>query len=129
MDNIVKNKVLSEQKTSLKRQISSLWHQHCNTVLTVGYTGRSCSFEDFCCDDRNPDGRNVQAGLTDKMICQNHVGCFLSLFVYAIQFNLQGLNLFPTYFVVISVFMLDISTFLTPIIASEVSKLTPVSVD
>jgi hypothetical protein len=29
----------------------------------------------LCCDDGSPDGRDVQAGLADRMVYQRHVGC------------------------------------------------------
>jgi hypothetical protein len=35
-------------------------------------------FSDFFCDNGSPDGRDVQAGLTDRMIYQRHVGGFLA---------------------------------------------------
>jgi hypothetical protein len=48
------------------------------------YTGRSCSFFFYlCCSNGSPDGRDVQAGLTDRIICQRHVGGFL-VFSYPI---------------------------------------------
>jgi hypothetical protein len=43
MDNIVKNKILSETKSSLKTQISPVWHQHYSTNLTAVYNGWSYS--------------------------------------------------------------------------------------
>jgi hypothetical protein len=36
----------------------------------VSYTGRSCSF-------LSPDGRDIQDGLTERMIYRRHVGGFL----------------------------------------------------
>jgi hypothetical protein len=44
------------------------WYQHKkNTFSNSIYTGRRCSFY-FCCDNGSPDGRDVQAGLTDRMV-------------------------------------------------------------
>jgi hypothetical protein len=31
-------------------------------------------FLDICCDKGCPDGRDIQTGLTDRMIRQRHVG-------------------------------------------------------
>jgi hypothetical protein len=47
------------------------------------YTGRSCSFFYFRCDNRGPDGRDVQAGLTDRMVYQRHAADSL-YFLYVV---------------------------------------------
>jgi hypothetical protein len=41
------------------------------------YAGWSCSFFYFHCDNGSPDGTDVQAGLTDRIIYQRYVGGFL----------------------------------------------------
>jgi hypothetical protein len=83
MEKFVKNK---EQESSLNPQIFCSLH-----------------WPELCCYDRSPDGRDVQSGLTDWMICQNHVGCFL-----AFQFNLQDLCFFPTYLMVFFIHIYNI---------------------
>jgi hypothetical protein len=45
-------------------------------------------FFDFCCDNGSPDGREVQAGLTDRMVCQRHVGAFLVFPARGVWLNL-----------------------------------------
>jgi hypothetical protein len=57
------------------------------------------SFFDFCYDNRGPDERDVQGGLTDRMVQQRHVGGFLVFPVCGIGLNLQDLRFIPTYFV------------------------------
>jgi hypothetical protein len=54
---------------------------------------------DFCCDNGSPDGRDVQAGLTDRKVYQRHVGGFLVFPVRGVWFNPQDLLFIPTYFV------------------------------
>jgi hypothetical protein len=41
---------------------------------------------------------DVQAGFTDRMSYQRHVGTFLVFSAGGVQFNLQDLRFFPTYF-------------------------------
>jgi hypothetical protein len=54
---------------------------------------------DFCCNNGSPDGRDVQAGLTDRMVQQRHTGGVLVFPAGGVWFNLQDLRFFPTYFV------------------------------
>jgi hypothetical protein len=55
-----------------------------NNFLHLIYTGQSCVIFFFCCDNRSPDGRHVQAGLNDQMVYQRHgqipfISCMWSL--------------------------------------------------
>jgi hypothetical protein len=63
-------------------------------------------FIDFCCDNRGPDGRDVQTALSDRMLQQRHVGRFLVFPVCGVGFNLQDLRFIPTYFLTLLVCML-----------------------
>jgi hypothetical protein len=47
----------------------------------------------FRCDNGSPDGRDIQAGLTDQTIYQRHVGLFLVFPVCDVWFDLQSANL------------------------------------
>jgi hypothetical protein len=53
----------------------------------------------FCCDNGSRDGRDIQAGLTDRMVQQRHVGGFLVFPVRGVGLNPQDLRFIPTYFV------------------------------
>jgi hypothetical protein len=44
-------------------------------------------YSDFCCDNRSPDGRDAQAGLTGLMVYQRHVGRFLIFPVGGVWFR------------------------------------------
>jgi hypothetical protein len=60
----------------------------------------------FCCNNVSPDGIDVQAGLTGRMVQQRNVGGFLVFLVCGVWFNLQELRFIPTYFVAFFVRML-----------------------
>jgi hypothetical protein len=65
----------------------------------------------FCCDNGSLDGRDVHAGLADRLVYQRHVGGFLVFPVCGVWFNPQDLLFIPTYFVVffvrIPIYFLD----------------------
>jgi hypothetical protein len=48
----------------------------------------------FCCDNGSPDGRVVEAGWSDRMIYERHVGRFLVSPVGGVWFNLEDLHFF-----------------------------------
>jgi hypothetical protein len=48
----------------------------------------------FCCDNGSPDMRDVQAGLTDRIVYQRHVGGFLVFLVCGFWFNLQSFTFY-----------------------------------
>jgi hypothetical protein len=61
----------NQNRSNHWRDKFSVWYQHREHKFScLIYTGWSCSFFDFCCDNGCPDGRDVQAGLTDQMVCQ-----------------------------------------------------------
>jgi hypothetical protein len=93
---VVKIRVLSEYKSSLKRQILCMV-QHKNTIFKHNLHGTEMQFSDFCCDNGSPDGTDVRAGLTARMVYQRHVGGFLAFPVCGVWFSLQDLRFFPTY--------------------------------
>jgi hypothetical protein len=57
---IVKITVLSEEKSSEGDKFS-IWFQHKDVLL-------------ICCDNGTPDGKGVQAGLTERRNCPRQVG-------------------------------------------------------
>jgi hypothetical protein len=46
-------------------------------------------FSDFCCENWNLDGTDVQAGLTGRTVYRRHVNGFLIFLVRGVWFNLQ----------------------------------------
>jgi hypothetical protein len=85
----------------------SVWYQHKkHKFLHLIYTGHSCC-SNFCCDNGSPDARDVQTGMTDRMVYQRHVGGFLVFSICCVWFILQDLRFIPTYFVAFFVRMLD----------------------
>jgi hypothetical protein len=83
---VVKIRVASEQKSSLKRQFS-VRYQHKYTIFPLNLHWTELQFSAFCCDNGTPDGRDVQAGLTDRMIYQRHVCGFLVFPVGGVRLN------------------------------------------
>jgi hypothetical protein len=64
-------------------------------------------FSDFCFNSGSPDGRDVQAGLTDGKSHYRHLGRFPVFPVGDVWFYLQDLRFFPTHFVASFIYMLD----------------------
>jgi hypothetical protein len=54
-----------------------LWYQHKKKNFPFNLNWTELQFFYFCCDNGSPDGRDVQAGMTDRMVYQRHVGGFL----------------------------------------------------
>jgi hypothetical protein len=46
----------------------------------------------YTCSNWSPGGRDVQGGLTDRMVYQRHVGGFLVFPVCGARFNMQDLR-------------------------------------
>jgi hypothetical protein len=60
----------------------------------------------FCCTNGSPHGRDVQAGLSDRMVYQRHVVEVLVFPVCGVGLNLQDFHFIPTYFVAFFICML-----------------------
>jgi hypothetical protein len=70
------------------------WYYNKQYVISLSYQQFwNCTLDEvvvfyFCCDNRSPYGRDVQAGLTDWMVYQRHVGWFLVFPVCGVRPNL-----------------------------------------
>jgi hypothetical protein len=87
-----------------------VWYEHKNKIFTHNLPWMELQFSDFCCDSC-PDGKDVQAGLTDRIIYQRHVGGLLVFPVGGLGFNLQN-NMFGallrTHVTLILIFQADL---------------------
>jgi hypothetical protein len=67
--------LLSEYKSSVQRLYGTNINK--SLIFTLSLHWREFQFSDFCSDKRGPDGRDIQARLTDGLVQQRHVGGFL----------------------------------------------------
>jgi hypothetical protein len=67
----------------------SVWYKHKKNNFPTQSTLDGVVVSDFCCDNGSPDGRDVQAGLTDRMVYQRHVSGFLVFPAGGVRYNLQ----------------------------------------
>jgi hypothetical protein len=58
-----------------------------NTKFTHNLHWPEMQFSDFCCDETSPDGRDVQAGLSDQMAYQSHVDRWLVFPIGGVWFS------------------------------------------
>jgi hypothetical protein len=77
-----------------------------NTNFPIQSTLDGVLVSDLCCNNGGPNGRDVQAGLTDRMVYQRHEGGFLVFPTCGVWFNLQDLRFITTYFVTFLICML-----------------------
>jgi hypothetical protein len=104
---------LSRYKSSLEGRHTPHGTNIRKQIFPLNLHWTELQFPDFCCDNGSPDGRDVQAGLTDRMVYQRHVGGFLVFPVGGVWFSLQDFASFqhilrPSYaFGVIMIFQAD----------------------
>jgi hypothetical protein len=99
LDDVVKEKFLTPPGLEIRplgllarsQSLYRLRYSLSGTIIKTQFSSiiytwrRRMYFSDFCCHNESPDGRDVEAGLADRMVYQRHVGGFLIFRVCAVK--------------------------------------------